>query len=216
MQLASQSLAKTSLLAAQLWQQLELATDTDEIDQVLQSIWQNQENQELAADAHADLADQIDAEIAAVKARMEHLVTLHQAAIRKLEGWRERLDQTVLYFNERSIINNEVIGKQRRITIKENPPTCEVKVKPEELPEQYRREQTKTTITANKKAITAAWFQGIPVEGTHVYSKRKVVYGMLPGNNLPEYQANKQLIEPATPTKRTEAKSKRKKHRTAK
>lgn len=193
MQLAIPSLTNTSILATELWQKLESLADSEEIDQLLQSIWKNQENQELATDAYADLADQIDAEITAIKARIEYLVQIHSAAIKKLEGWRSRLDQNLLYLNESGIVNQEIVGKQRRIQIQENPPTCEVLVKPENLPEEYQRVQTKTTITADKKAITAAWKQGIPVEGTHVYCKRKVSYTMLSGNNLPDYQTNKLL-----------------------
>ena len=47
---------------------------SEEIDQLLQSLWQTQETQELAVDAHADLADQIDAKIAGITARMQYLI----------------------------------------------------------------------------------------------------------------------------------------------
>ncbi len=97
MQLAIPSLTNTSILATELWQKLESLADSEKIDQLLQSIWKNQENQELATDAYADLADQIDAEITAIKARIEYLVQIHSAAIKKLEGWRSRLDQNLLY-----------------------------------------------------------------------------------------------------------------------
>ncbi|MCU0546122.1 MAG: siphovirus Gp157 family protein [Oscillatoriaceae cyanobacterium Prado104] len=190
MNLAIQSLAATSKLAAQLWQQLELAETTEEIDQLLRSIWNNQENQELAIDFHADLADQIDAEIAALRARKQYLTELHDTAINKLTGWRERLDQTVLFFNEGGVLNSENVGKQRRITVKENPPTCEVSIDPKELPAPYRRIETKTVISADKKAIADAWKRGIPVEGTRVFRKQRVVYSLLRGNNLNDYQAN--------------------------
>ncbi len=182
MSLATQSLKLTSIEAARLWRSLQQAKDTDEIDSLLQSLWQVQNNQELATDIMADLADQIDAEIAALKARIEHLITLHQNAINKLESWRSRLDQTVINLNEQGVLNNEIAGQLRRITIKDNPPTCSILVEPEQLPEKYQREQTK--IYANKKAITAAWKQGIPVEGTHVYCKRQVVYGFLKSTNF--------------------------------
>lgn len=189
MNLATQSLAHTSITAAQLWHQLEIAETNEEIDRLFQSIWHNQEKQEIAIDAHAELANQIDAEITAIKARMEFLVELHQSAIDKLEGWRERLDQTVIYFNQIGAITAEIVGKQHRITVKENPPTCEVSIDPSQLPDQYRRVETKTVISADKKAITDAWKQGIPVEGTKVYRRRKVIYSLLP-SYLPQYQAS--------------------------
>ena len=68
MSLATQSLKLTSIEAARLWRSLQQAKDTDEIDSLLQSLWQVQNNQELATDIIADLADQIDAEIAALRA----------------------------------------------------------------------------------------------------------------------------------------------------
>jgi hypothetical protein len=193
MNLAAQSLVKTSITAAQLWQQLESSETTEDIDQLLQSIWQNQENQELAVDIHADLADQIDAEIAAIKTRMQYLTELHSKAINKLQRWRERLDQTVLYFNECGVLTSEIIGKHRRIAVKENPPTCEVLIDSSQLPEPYRRVETKTVISADKKAIADAWKKGMPVDGTRVFRKRKVVYSLLPGNNLHSLQANQTL-----------------------
>ena len=117
----------------------------------MQSIWQNQENQELAVDIHADLADQIDAEIAAIKTRMQYLTELHSKAINKLQRWRERLDQTVLYYNECGVLTSEIIGKHRHITVKENPPSC-YPIDPSQLPEPYRRVETKTVISADKKS----------------------------------------------------------------
>ncbi|MCC3407958.1 MAG: siphovirus Gp157 family protein [Microcoleus sp. PH2017_10_PVI_O_A] len=172
------------MLKVQFWHQLESAENLDEIDRLLQSLWQTQETQELAVDAHADLADQIDAEIAGITARMQYLIELHSKAINKLQGWRERLDKTVIYFNNCDVLTSEIIGKHRRIAVKENPPTCEVSIDPSQLPAPYRRVETKTVISADKKAIVNAWKQGIPVDGTRVFRKRKVVYSLLPGNNL--------------------------------
>src|SRR6478672_4500889 len=150
MNLATATLAQSSITAAQVWHQLESAESSEEIDQLLQSLWQTQGTQELAVDAHADLADQIDAEIAGITARMQYLIELHSIAINKLQGWRERLDKTVLYFNECGVLTSEIIGKHRRIAVKENPPTCEVLIDPSQLPEPYRRVETKTVISRQK------------------------------------------------------------------
>jgi len=210
MNLATQSLAQTSLAAAQLWHQLESIETPEEIDQLLQSLWQTQESQELAVDTHADLADQIDAEIAAIKARMQYLIELHSTAINKLQGWRERLDKTVLYFNECGVLTSETIGKHRRIAVKENPPTCEVLVDASQLPEPYRRTETKIVISADKKAIADAWKQGLPVDGTRVFRKRRVVYSLLKGNNLNAYPANLNSQLPAAAST-TQPKAKRQK-----
>ena len=187
MSLATQSLQLTSLEAARLWRNLHQAEDETEIDQLLQSLWQAQNNQEIATDIAADLADQLNAELAAVKVRMEHLISIHKTAIAKLEQWRYRLDRTILNLNEQGAISQEIVGKQRRIAIKENPPTCEVLVEPSQLREEYQR--TKIIVNADKKAIIAAWKQGIPVDGTRVYRQRKVVYGVLKSSNFQEFQS---------------------------
>jgi hypothetical protein len=197
MSLAVQSLKITSIEAARLWRDLQSTNDESEVDQILQSLWQAQTDGELLVDICADLADQIDAEIVAVKARMQHLVKIHQAAIEKLEQWRSRLDFTIVNLNEQGIIDNELIGQQRRITVKDNPPTCEVLVDPSQLPEEYQRSQVK--VYANKKAITEAWKRGIPVEGTHIYCQRRVVYGLLKTNNFQEFQA--QVPNNSTPSR---------------
>ncbi len=188
MSLATKSLLTTSIEAARLWRDLERAKDTDELDQIIESLWQTQNDQELTVDIYADLNDQINAEIIAVKARLEHLVNIHKNAIKKLETWQERLNNSIIHLNEQGIINNETFGKQRRIIIKDNPPTCEILVEPEELPEEYQRVVKK--ITADKKAITNAWRQGIPVEGTEVYRKRKFVYDLIITSNFSSIQAN--------------------------
>jgi hypothetical protein len=193
MKLATATLAQSSITAAQLWHQLESAERSEEIDQLLQFLWKTQGTQELAVDTHADLADQIDAEIAGITARMQYLIELHSRVLNKLQGWRERLDKTVLYFKECGVLTSEIIGKHRRIAVKENPPTCEVLIDPSQLPEPYRRVETKTVTSADKKAIADAWKKGMPVDGTRVFRKRKVVYSLLPGNNLHSLQANHTL-----------------------
>jgi hypothetical protein len=190
MSLATQSLKLTSKEAAQLWRDLQNTRDISEIDELLQSIWQAQINQEVATDIMADLSDQIQAEIIAIKARMEQIVAIHQAAINKLESWRSSLDKTIINLNEQGLINSELVGQQRRIAIKDNPPTCEVIVEPSLLPEEYQR--VKTVINPDKKAIIAAWKRGIPVEGTRVYRQRKVVYGLLKNSNFQDFQAQTQ------------------------
>lgn len=188
MSLAIQSLKLTSIEAARLWRSLQQTQDDKEIETLLKEIWQTQTEQEQTTDIIAALAEQLDAEIVSVKARMNHLITIHQNAIDKLTNWRTRIDQTILNLNEQGSISSEIVGKQRRIIIKENQPTCDVLIDPQELPEKYQRLETK--ISANKKAITADWKKGIPVEGTQVYQKRKVVYELLKTGNFQDFQTN--------------------------
>jgi hypothetical protein len=174
--LAEQSLAGLSQTAADLWQQLAKCQTPEEEAAIITVIWSNQEAQEKAVDVQAELAFQLDAEILAIKQRLEHLKTVHQTALARLERWRQKLDETILEQNTAGILPDEMIGNLLRITIKENPPSCELLVDAEQLPPEYRRE--KTTYSADKKAITAAWKKGIPVDGTHVVRNRRVVYAL--------------------------------------
>ena len=184
MSLTTNTLKITSTEAAQLWRKLNRAQEPEEVNQLFHSLLANQEKVEEATDAMVALADQIDAEIVAVKAKMEHFAQLHNRALEKLSSWRSALDQTVINLNEQGIISSEVAGKRCKIAIRENPPTCEVLVRPEQLPEKYRITKTKTEIKANKTKIKAAWLKGKPVDGTNVYRKRRVTYSLIPQTSL--------------------------------
>jgi hypothetical protein len=174
-----QSLRGISILATQTWKLLNSAESLEQEEDALTALWELQENQGAAIDAHAELADQIDAEIAAVKARMEHLVKIHVAELDRLTRWRESLDRTILQLNESGLLGTEAAGQARRIRIKLNPPSCEI-LNLEEVPEAYITTKTVIDRKADKTAIKAAWNQGIPVPGTHVDRKRKVVYEIAP------------------------------------
>lgn len=174
--LAKDSLSQFSLFASELWTDLEEATTPEEEEGILSRIWETQSEQEKAIDTHAELADQLDAEIAAVTARKEFLLNLHDKAIERLQRWRNSLDATVLRLHSFGELSANAVGQTRQIVIKENPPTCEVLIEPKELPEEYRNKAEKITYTPNKQKIKAAWAKGIPVDGTRVYKKQKVEY----------------------------------------
>ncbi|AFZ10586.1 siphovirus Gp157 family protein [Microcoleus sp. F8-D3] len=180
MYLAKDLLARYSIQAVELWNQLETAETPEEEEAILKEIWENQTNQEIAADTQAELADQLDAEICAVKARLKHLVELHTEAIERLERWRSSLDKTLLQFHSMGVIPTEIVGISRHIRLKENPPSCEVLINPCELPTEYRTE--KLVVTPNKRKIVADWKQGIPVDGTRIERKLRVEYGIVPSN----------------------------------
>jgi len=178
--LAQDSLSQFSVQASELWGHLSEASTPEEEESILQAIWETQGEQEKAIDTQAELADQLDAEIAAIKARRQHLVDIHTTALERLERWRNSLDATVLRLNSFGTIPNVAIGRSRQIHIKENPPSCEVQINPKDLPEEYRNE--KTTYTANKRKIVTAWNRGVPVDGTTVFKKRKVEYKLVASN----------------------------------
>lgn len=174
--LAQQSLAGLSQAAAELWDLLTHSQTAEEEAELLAAIWETQEAQEDAIDLHAELAFQLDAEIAGIKQRLEHLKAIHQEALDRLERWRQALDQSILDQNIAGGLPDEVVGHSLRITIRENPPSCELLVDVEELPDEFRKK--KVTYSADKKAIITAWKKGIPVDGTHIERRRRVIYSL--------------------------------------
>ena len=159
---------------------METAETPEEEETILKELWGIQIDQEIAVDTQAELADQLDAEICAVKARLKHLVELHNKAIQRLERWRNSLDKTLLQFHSMGVIPTEIVGRLRHIQLKENPPSCEVLINPCDLPIEYRTE--KLVVTPNKRKIVADWKQGIPVNGTRIERKLRVEYGIVPSN----------------------------------
>ena len=177
--IAIRSLKGISILATQTWRHLTGAETPEQETEVLEQLWFLQDSQEAAIDAHAELVDQIDAELAAIKARMEHLVKVHVVEIDRLTRWRENLDCTVLQLNESGLITSEAIGQQRRIRIKLNPPACEI-LDMSQVPTEYIKVKMVEERRVDKAAVKDAWKQGIPVAGTQVERKRKVVYELAP------------------------------------
>ncbi|CAD5910805.1 siphovirus Gp157 family protein [Planktothrix agardhii] len=180
MYLAKNSLARYSIQAVELWTQLEMAETPEQEEAIVKAIWDNQTDQETTVDSHAELADQLDAEICAIKARLKHLVTLHNQAIERLERWRSNLDKTLLYIHQMGVISTNVFGRSRHIQLKENPPSCEVLIDPSDLPSEYRTE--KLVVAPNKRKIIEDWKQGIPVDGTRIERKLRVEYALVPSN----------------------------------
>lgn len=176
---AMRSLKGISILAAQTWRHLTGAETPDQETEVLEQLWLLQDSQEAAIDAHAELVEQIDAELAAIKARMEHLVKVHVAEIDRLTRWRESLDHTILQLNDSGLIDAEAAGQQRRIRIKLNPPSCEV-MDMSQVPVEYITLKVVEERRVDKTAVKDAWKRGIPVAGTQVERRRKVLYELAP------------------------------------
>lgn len=182
--LMRQSLRGISILAAQTWRQLQMTETPEAETQVLEELWRLQEDQEAAIDAHAELADQLDAEIAAVQARMQYLIQLHMKELDRLTHWRAKLDDTILRLNESGLMGLEAPGHTRRIKIKFNPPSCEIEDETK-IPEKFIVTRTipeAVECKPDKKAIKAAWNQGIPIPGTRIDRKRKVIYEIAPSS----------------------------------
>jgi hypothetical protein len=178
---AMQSLQGVSHLAAEAWQRLSNAEDPESEAAELEWLWQMQDSQEALIDAHVELAQQMDAEIAGLNARMQHLMQVHQKAIDRLTRWRQGLDRTILHLNQAGVLGTEAAGKTHSIRIKLNQPSCEI-VQQSEIPNEYVtvKEEVVVNITVDKTAIKQAWAKGIAVPGVKIHRKQKVVYEQIP------------------------------------
>lgn len=174
MSLATQVLKYSSKRAVELWNLLKQAKDESDIEILTTSFLQHKSDRDVAIDAVAEVAEQIEAEVEAIVARKQYLVELHNRAIARLKSKRETIDNTIIKLHESGAIANKTEGLSRTIKIQNNPPSCQVLIPTQDLPEGYRYE--KVELKADKKAITQAWKQGIEVEGTEVVQKQRVVY----------------------------------------
>ena len=140
-----------------------------------------QDSQETLIDAHVELAQQMDAEIAGVTARMQLLMQVHQKEIDRLTRWRTGLDRTILHLNQAGVLGTEAAGKTHSIRIKLNPPSCEI-VQQSEIPGEYVgvTEEVVVKTTIDKAAIKQAWLRGVAVPGVKVSRRQKVVYEQIP------------------------------------
>lgn len=172
-----QSLEGISILAAETWHQLEAAEDEADREAIIQEIVKLQEKQPEAIDACAELADQIDLEINTLEFRKNRLIEIHEQAIQQLTKLRQNLDDSILRMNEAGHLELDVVGHNRSISIRENPPTCHI-LSESEIPAEYFSETARVDRRPMKTAIIKAWKSGIPVSGTAVEQKRKVVYAL--------------------------------------
>ncbi len=174
MSLATQVLKYSSTRAVELWNLLKQTKDESELEILTISFLQHKSDREVAIDAVAEVAEQIEAEIAAITARKQYLVDLHNRAINKLKSKKETIDKTIIKLHETGALSSKTEGLSRTIKIRTNPPSCHVLIPAKDLPDEYRYQ--KVEIKADKKAITQAWKQGIEIEGTEVFQKQRVVY----------------------------------------
>ncbi len=96
MSLATQVLKYSSTRAVELWNLLKQTKDESELEILTTSFLQHKSDQEVAIDAVAEVAEQIEAEIAAITARKQYLVDLHNRAIDKLKSKQETIDKTII------------------------------------------------------------------------------------------------------------------------
>ena len=141
-------------LAAQVWQELVATDDEEEIVGLLEKL-------EYDIDAFAWLHDQYELAIASANAKRKKVQQMLQEQVQELTQGQEILNQYLIELYQNQKLPKKSSGDERNINFREYS-KVNVKVKPEELPLQYRRE--KINYTADKNAIREALKQGIDLD----------------------------------------------------
>lgn len=138
-------------LAAQIWQELINVENEEEILSLLAKL-------DLDIDGFAWLNDQYELAIVSAIAKQNKIQTMLKNKLQNLQIGQEILHQKLCNLYEQGKLDKKTQGKERNILFREYP-KIKLKVKPEELPCEYRSE--KINYSANKKAIKEAQKQGI-------------------------------------------------------
>jgi len=136
--------------AATIWQDLVNLEDEEEIIILLRKLG-------LDIDGFAWINDQYEIAIASVKARQKKVNEMLKNQVQQLEKGQELLQKTLVNLYQEGSLNKKEEGEERRLLFREYP-KVDIKVKTEELPEEYRLE--KISYSADKKALKEAIERG--------------------------------------------------------
>lgn len=139
--------------ASEIWQELHQQENEEEIMILLDKLG-------LDIDGFAWINDQYELAISSHIAKQKKVNEILQNQIEELKKGQGLLQQKLLFLYEQKILGKKVEGKERSLLFREYP-KINLKVKPEELPPEYRTE--KITYTADKKALKDANNQGIDI-----------------------------------------------------
>jgi uncharacterized protein Yka (UPF0111/DUF47 family) len=146
------TLSELSLAAATLWEQIEnLPTDES-----LETLLQIQDATADKIDAIAYVADQLKVDLETWESRLQKVVELHTQVINKRKSQIEQLKAYLLKLNEMGLLENKVMGTERRIDFQNSPMSVELLVEPEALPPQYQT----IKVSAKSKEIIEAYKRG--------------------------------------------------------
>ncbi|WP_017294323.1 CHAT domain-containing protein [Geminocystis herdmanii] len=139
--------------ASQIWQELSQVENEEEVMILLDKLG-------LDIDGFAWINDQYELAISSNMAKQKKVNEILQNQIEELKKGQALLQQKLLSLHQQKILTKKVEGKERSLIFREYP-KINVKVKPEELPPEYRTE--KVTYTADKKALKEANNKGIDI-----------------------------------------------------
>ncbi|MBL1208842.1 CHAT domain-containing protein [Geminocystis sp. GBBB08] len=139
--------------AGEIWQQLINLNDEEEIIYLFEKLDRD-------IDGFAWINDQYELAIISVMAKQKKINEMLQTQVEELKKGQHLLQQRLLYLHQQKILNKKEEGNERNLIFREYP-KINVKVKPEELPQEYR--VAKITYTADKKALKEANNKGIDI-----------------------------------------------------
>jgi O-acetyl-ADP-ribose deacetylase (regulator of RNase III) len=139
--------------AGEIWQELTHLDDEEEIMYLLEKL-------DTDIDGFAWINDQYELAITSTTAKQKKINEMLQSQVEELKKGQNLLQQRLLNLHQQKILNKKEEGEERSIIFREYP-KINIKVKPEELPSEYRTE--KVTYTADKKALKSANNKGIDI-----------------------------------------------------
>jgi O-acetyl-ADP-ribose deacetylase (regulator of RNase III) len=155
-------------LAAQIWHELEAVSSPEEMFSLLAPLQDD-------IDGLAWLNDQYELAIASHQAKLKKISQILQSQIDELEQGKKVLSQQLLWWHQQGILRTKAQGKERNVTFKSYP-KLNLKVKPEELPPDYRSE--KISYSADKKALKEANNNGLDIsKWADIDANLKVKFG---------------------------------------
>jgi len=144
---AELTLAELSIEAQEIFSQLmEGELGEDELNVVLDQL-------QGKVDATCWVRDFLQAEKEAAQARLETIKNKLEHQVKLLENNLTALDNRLLHWHQEGILDDKVTGNERTISFR-NYPLVDVKVDPENLPDEFK--VTKITVTPNKTALKKA------------------------------------------------------------
>lgn len=139
--------------ASDIWQELSQTENDEEMMILLDKLG-------LDIDGFAWINDQYELAISSNEAKQKKVNEILQNQIKELEKGQALLQQKLLSLHQNKILATKVEGKERSLIFRAYP-KINVKVQPEELPPEYRKERV--SYTADRIALREANNQGIDI-----------------------------------------------------
>jgi hypothetical protein len=181
-QITDLTLRQLSIIAAQIWHELEATEDEEQVAALVQSVMQIQEATEEKVDALNYVAHIMQTDIEAWTFRLKEIQALYSSLVEQKKKRLDYLKAGLLRLHAQGLIPDKLLGHDRAIEIRDNPPKLHLLKDPAEsdFPEQFR-EQTVVTkaktdeiLTAYKAGTDVSAFAQV-TQGKHVRFKNKPI-----------------------------------------